>query len=238
MTPTLTLSADRRVPALAATLAVHLALVLLWRFAQPVPELEQRTESMQWLRLVPPTSPPPPRPPAAAAVPRVKIDQHTRGPRSQVTVNEAAAPAEPPQQPARTELDEVPAPSSARGNDETLMERARRSVGGVDRELRKERHRNLITAPAMTAHMRMQKGMEQANELAPPRWYEPAKVKEIIDPGGYGRRRYRVITARGTYCMTYESNHAPDGIDTMKNGIRPKITNCDKDEQPATEQKW
>ncbi len=74
--------------------------------------------------------------------------------------------------------------------------------------------------------------------MAPPRWYQAPKSTEIIDPGGYGRRRYRVITAHGTYCYTYESNRAPDGRDVMKNGPAQKRTTCEENELPPTQQKW
>jgi hypothetical protein len=241
MTSTFSLPADRRLPALAATLAVHLAFLLIWRLAQPLPEAEPRSESMQWLRLLPLPRAAPPRA-DAAETPPPKTERHGTaprpGPRPRVDVEVAATPAAPSSPAVRSELDEMPAPAPVQGNGETLMERARREVGAVDRTLTKARHRNLISAPVVTAHMRMQKGMELAYDLAPPGLFEKAKITEIIDPGGYGRRRYRVVTHGGTFCMTYESNHAPDGIDTMKNGIKPKITNCDADEQPATEQKW
>lgn len=99
-----------------------------------------------------------------------------------------------------------------------------------------ESTRPMSASPQMDAWKRFEKGIERAGELAPPRPGEAPKIEEIIDPGGYGRRRYRVISATGTYCITYESNHAPDGLDTMANGIKPKITTCPKDEQPATRQ--
>lgn len=97
-----------------------------------------------------------------------------------------------------------------------------------------ESTRPLSASPQMAAWKRFEKGIERAAELAPPRPGEAPKIEEIIDPGGYGRRRYRVISATGTYCITYESNHAPDGLDSMANGIKPKITACPKDEQAAT----
>jgi len=97
-----------------------------------------------------------------------------------------------------------------------------------------ESTRPFSASPSLDAWRRFEKGVERAGELAPPRPGEAPKIEEIIDPGGYGRRRYRVISATGTYCITYESNHAPDGIDSLANGIKPKITTCPKDDQPAT----
>lgn len=116
-------------------------------------------------------------------------------------------------------------------------EQARATVEKMDAEKPlPESTRPFSTSPQMDAWKRFEKGIERAGELAPPRPGEAPKIEEIIDPGGYGRRRYRVISATGTYCITYESNHAPDGRDSMANGIQPKITTCPKDEQPATRQ--
>jgi hypothetical protein len=99
-----------------------------------------------------------------------------------------------------------------------------------------ETTRPLSATPKQQAWERFQKDIVRAGEMAPPRAGEAPKIEEIIDPGGYGRRVYRVIGAAGTYCITYESNHAPDGLDSMSNGIKPKITTCPKDGQPATTQ--
>jgi hypothetical protein len=99
-----------------------------------------------------------------------------------------------------------------------------------------ESTRPLSASPQQQAWERFQKDLVRAGELAPPRAGEAPKIEEIIDPGGYGRRVYRVISATGTYCITYESNHAPDGLDSMANGIKPKMTTCPKDWQPATTQ--
>ncbi|MDB5792541.1 MAG: hypothetical protein JWQ80_2565, partial [Massilia sp.] len=135
-------------------------------------------------------------------------------------------PAEPTDNPAAL------APSAA-----DLLARAK-AAGGIDSALRKENPRRGIQAPIVTAQMKLERGIARAGELAPNKWYQAPKTEEILDPGGYGRRRYRVTTAMGTYCVTYESNHGPDGRDTMRDGIPPKLTNCDEDEQPATFQKW
>ena len=101
--------------------------------------------------------------------------------------------------------------------------------------LRQARERDLVVA---TRALFDERGMQEASDMAPTKLYEAPKVTEIIDPGGYGRRRYRVVGARGTYCITVESNHAPDGIDSMQHGIKPKRTNCPPHEQAATKQDW
>jgi hypothetical protein len=221
---------DRRLPGLAATLALHLALLYAWQLAHQhrKPADQDDPRRIQWINVVAPR----PVTPAAAKPPKPEVLSHA-----------PHAPAAPPR-PARSvaaepqAVTQPAAPVPAAPSADQILQQARKDLGKIDRDLRKEFPGAPIKAPVDTPQSRLEKGFEEAAELAPPKWYEAPKIKEIIDPGGYGRKRYRVTTAGGTYCVTYESNHAPDGLDSMKNGIRPKITNCPKDEQPATAQKW
>ena len=231
MTKSLNVLDQRRLPALAATLALHVALVLLWQVARQQPKVAPDDgQWIQWVNVAPARRPAPPLPAAAAKPPVEKIAK------APAVRPQAVAPAAPVEAPAAPIEEAVVAAAPAPSAD-GVMARARRDLAGIDKELREEFPEARIKAPRDTPQARLEKGFDLAAEMAPPRWYEQAKIKEIIDPGGYGRRRYRVITAYGTYCVTYESNHAPDGIDTMQKGIQPKMSNCPKDEQPATTQK-
>jgi len=120
----------------------------------------------------------------------------------------------------------------------SLLERARAAAGNADRAVRQENPRRGIVAPVKTAQMKLEAGIADAADMAPNKWYQAPKVKEVLDPSNYDRRRYRVVGAAGTYCVTYESHHAPDGLDTMRDGIKPKFTTCDPDWAPPTIQKW
>ena len=116
-------------------------------------------------------------------------------------------------------------------------EQARAAVEKIDADKPlPESTRPLSATPKQEAWKRFEKGVERAGEMAPPRAGEAPKIEEIIDPGGYGRRVDRVTTSTGTYCVVHESNHAPDGIDSLQNGIKPKIMTCPKDWQPALKQ--
>jgi hypothetical protein len=228
------LQPPRYLTGIGISLAVHLLLILLWQASQPTLLSDDAPGRMQFLRLLPApaarTETPAPALPARTPTPsRGLPGQGTPQAASQPEAATAAisAPAEPTDSPA------APPASSP-----SLLERARAAAGGIDRSLRKENPGRGIHAPVVTATMKLERGIARAAELAPNKWYQAPKVEEIIDPGGYGRRRYRVTTAMGTYCVTYESNHGPDGRDTMRDGIPPKKTNCDDDEQPATLQDW
>jgi len=213
--------------AIAATAALHLALLYCWQLAQKKPAGQDygSREAIQWLWLKPKPAPQPERRPE-------KTRETTR--RSAPPAAAAPMPADVPDELAEP----IPQPDTpAATSAEALLQQGKRSAAGIYNELRKEK-KGLIAAPPDSPQLRMQKKMAKAHELAPPRWYQAPKITEIQDPGGYGRKRYRVITARGTYCVTYESNHAPDGLDTMKNGIKPKFTNCPEHEDVATKQEW
>jgi hypothetical protein len=127
------------------------------------------------------------------------------------------------------------APASVPLSVDDILLQARRDLGGIDKQLRSERRQGIV-APADTSQTRLDKAFDRAAAAAPGGMLEAPKVEELVDPGGYARKRYRVVGAMGTYCMTYESNHAPDGIDTMQNGIRSKFRSCPAHEQPPTTQ--
>lgn len=106
--------------------------------------------------------------------------------------------------------------------------------GEIDKDLRTNTFQGkLIKAPPNTAQTRLAKEFDAAAAVVANRWYEKPKVETLLDSGGYGRRIYRVTGANGTYCITVESNHAPDGLDIMKDGIRQKLTDCGRNPPPV-----
>jgi hypothetical protein len=227
---------ERRLAGFAAALALHLALFYGWRLAHPHharPD-DPDGQRIEWVTVRPPrpVQPVPPKPRERAAPAQARHAPQPATPQPQTSAIEPAPIAMPV--PAT-----VPAAQAAPARSaDDIRRQASRDLGKIDKDLQKEFPGAHIKAPVDTPQTRLEKGFEEAAELAPPKWYEAPKIKEMIDPGGYGRRRYRVTTAAGTYCVTYESNHAPDGLDTMKNGIKPKITTCPEHEQGATTQKW
>ena len=227
----------RSLTGIGLSLAVHALLIGAWQLSRPVqvPD-DAEPQRMQFLRLLP-------APAAPAPVPAPARSEHA--PSSPPGSSRPRAPDARPQpvKPSQVppEAIALPAPATAapaaRSATELLRD-ARAAAGAIDRALREENPARGIHAPVETRQTKLEKGIARAADLAPNKWYQAPKVEEILDPGGYGRRRYRVVGAAGTYCVTYESNHAPDGLDTMRDGIKPKLTNCDDDEQPATKQKW
>jgi hypothetical protein len=219
------------------SLAVHAVLIGAWQLGRPVKlqdDIEPRR--VQFLRLLP--KPAPEREDGAPTSPNRAVAPVARAHSAARPQAAVPAPVESTPEtialPAPPTADTPGAPPSAID----LLRDAKSAVGAIDRALRAENPRRGIHAPLETAQMKLEKGINHAAEMAPNRWYQAPKVQEIQDPGGYGRKRYRVVGANGTYCVTYESNHGPDGIDTMQRGIQPKVTSCPQHEEPATSQKW
>ena len=239
----------RHAAGIGISLAVHAMLLAMWQLSRTTPVPDTATPEAMVLRLIStpssaPTAPAQetaPSPIQRAATPALAQQAPARMAATSPPIREgtaektADAPAEPAVAEAAPALaSDAPAPAASG----SMLERARAAAGGADRALRKEKPTRGIVAPVVTAQMKLSKGIAEAADLVPNKWYEAPKVTEVLDPGGYGRRRYRVVGAAGTYCVTYESNHAPDGLDTMRDGIKPKLTTCDPDWGPATIQKW
>jgi hypothetical protein len=244
---------DRRFAGLALTVLVHAALVLCWQVARRLPPSEPQADpvrtTIQWIQLQPrqaeaSKAATPARPEIVPAQPKKPL----RAPAAPITL--PAAPATVANPPA-TAAPSAPAASAATPAAEAappatvgattpptarqILERARRDAGSVDRALRKENN-PYITAPLDSPQIRMRKGMEQANELAPNRLWEAPKVQELVNNTGDGARRTRVITGGGTYCLT---ERAPTtSIDMIEKHGKLRITSCPAHESPASNQEW
>lgn len=138
-------------------------------------------------------------------------------------------------------LEALPAPALAATGAASpgtggIAEQARRDAGAADRALRKE-SKPYIVAPPDSPHIRMAKKFQEARALAPNRLWEAPKVVELVNDGGDGARRTRVLTAAGIYCITDRS--PATSIDMIEKHGRQRITNCGHEhEQPANPQEW
>lgn len=232
--------ARRYATGIGVSLALHGLLISCWQLSQPPRLVDDAPSSSMLLRLLParPAEPAPTQARSTAAAPATQAPAGQPSKQALEETQAAPSSAQPvvavTPTPQQTDTPAAaPAPSAR-----DMLSRARAAVGGIDRTLRRENPQRGIVAPVVTAQMKLEKGIAEAADLAPNKWYQAPKTQEIMDPGGYGRRRYRVVGPRGTYCVTYESNHGPDGRDSMRDGLPPKMTNCDPDEGPATFQKW
>ncbi|WP_137175936.1 hypothetical protein [Massilia sp. HP4] len=223
-----------RFTGIVLTLAVHLALILAWQAAGKLPAMPQAgsDEAMQWL-LLPALAPraeipvPEPEKIVRRQPGPAPVRAHRSDPVPAPTVQEAPAPA-----PAPPVVDQQAGTMPGAAD---ILANARRSVGEIDRALRKE-NRPLIVAPPDSAHIRMREGMEHARAMAPPRMWEAPKVEELVNNTGDGARRTRVITGRRTYCVT---ERAPTtNVEMIEMHGKQRFTNCPTHEEPARQQVW
>jgi hypothetical protein len=105
---------------------------------------------------------------------------------------------------------------------EPILSTAKRDIGKIDRELRNEKSATALHAAADSvalsaavpdsAMQRLQKGIEEAHQAAPNKWYQAAKIEDITPPGIDARKIYRITGVLGTYCLSYaDKNRANQG---------------------------
>jgi len=229
---------DPRSAGLAATLLVHALLILAWQMARTLPApVEGDDAAMLWLRVPPPV-------PRIAVVPAVQAEAALTRKSSTPLRSVPVVQAETPMQTPVPVPVPVPAPvpdappvpvESATPSTAAIMDSARRSIGDIDRALRKERQPTIVLPPD-SPQLRLRRGIEHAREMAPPRLWEAPRVVELVNNTGDGARRTRVITGNGTYCLT---DRAPTtGVEMFEKHGKQRYTTCPKDEEPARRQEW
>lgn len=209
----------RRLLTIGVTLGAHLALLFAWQSQRPGTQPEAPRLQVWFV-------PTPKSEPAAPAHPATRLTVVRTKPSRPVSAPVKPPPLQAPQAPESMAPPAADAALEAAPDAAEIARKARRDIGAIDRDMRKEIPKNLVRAPADSPHKRMVRGMELANEKAPPGLFEAPKIREVIDAGQMGRKRYRVITARGTYCLTYDANHTPNGKDVIANGMSQRFSSC------------
>jgi hypothetical protein len=225
---------DPRSAGLVATLLVHALLILAWQMARTLPApVVGDDAAMLWLRV-----PAPVPAPRIVAVPRLQPEAApTPKPGTPLRPVPAAQAETPVQIPVPAAVPDAPPGQveSAIPSTAAIMDSARRSIGDIDRALRKERQPTIVLPPD-SPQLRLRRGIEHAREMAPPRLWEAPRVVELVNNTGDGARRTRVITGNGTYCLT---DRAPTtDVEMFEKHGKQRITTCPKDEEPARQQEW
>jgi hypothetical protein len=225
---------DRRHVGIAVTVLVHALLILGWqatRRASTV-EPEPRRSTVQWIRLPAPVVP----------APRHE-EEHIKPIQPHLVPLPGAITLVPPAPPAASApaastdpaMDALASPAPSAPSAATLLERARRDVGAVDRVLRKE-NKAYIVAPPDSPQIRLRKGIQAAADMAPNAWYEAPKTEELVNNTGDGARRTRVGSGDSSYCITERS--PATSIDMIEKHGKVRITNCPAHESTANAQEW
>ncbi|MDZ5634333.1 hypothetical protein [Janthinobacterium sp. GMG1] len=190
----------RRAPGLLLIVLLHGGLAYIVLQSRPRAVTDENLPqgpAITWLRH---TLPAPPKPrPLPSATPAA-----THPPRLPVTV---AAPVSRPLPPPAAEQAPAPAmpeaitaitpPSAA-----DILAQAKRDVGKIDKDLRKEFPQRGGEKFEDTGFKRMQQGFAEAYAAVPPKWYEASKIEEIGANEAKGSRTYKITSALGILCVT------------------------------------
>ncbi|WP_215405129.1 hypothetical protein [Janthinobacterium sp. JC611] len=194
----------RRAPGLLLIVLLHVGFAYLVLQSRPRAHTDENLPqgpSITWLRHTLPaaTRPVPvPLPSAKAAA--------ARPPRLPIPVSAPASRTLPP--PA---VEQIPAPASATPQAITassppsaadILAQAKRDVGKIDRDLRKEFPQRGEQKLEDTAFKRMQQGFAEAYAAVPPKWYEASRIEEVGANEAKGSRTYKITSALGTLCVT------------------------------------
>jgi hypothetical protein len=227
---------NSRLAGLVVTLLIHAALVAAWQQARKMRlPVQGEADFVQWVRVE--TRLP------EAAVAEAAAAAHER-PRVQAAPGPTASSAPPAPardaiavaDPAEVVTATAPAAEPAAGGARQMIEQAMRDAGAMDRAVRKD-SKPTIVAPPDSPQIRMANKFREAAALAPNKWYEAPKIVELVNDGGDGARRFRVLTALGIYCITERS--PATSIDMIEKHGKQRITNCGhQHEQPANPQEW
>ena len=213
---------------------LHAVLLTAWQASrQQAPDTEPQAVFTQWVR-VPDSRPRPATRHVDAPAKRTRAASPAPAARTGHTV---ASGIEPPTDGTDAALsDDGLAVPSAEGGARLNVEQALREAGAIDRTLRKS-SKTYIVAPPDSPHIRMARGFAEAAAVAPGRWWEAPKIVELVNDGGDGARRTRVVTAAGIYCITERS--PATSIDMIEKFGKQRITNCGHEhEQPVNAQEW
>ena len=204
----------RRAPGLLLIVLLHAGLAYVILQSRPrlaTDENLPQGPAITWLRH---TLPAPPKPlplpsikPAAVRPPRLPVAAPTSRPLPAPSIELAPAPATP------EAITAQPAPSAAE-----ILAQAKRDVGKIDRDLRKEFPQRGGEKFDDTGYKRMQQGFAEAYAAVPPKWYEASKIEEVGANAARGSRTYKITSALGTLCVTTRAG---------KNG-ETMIGNCPK----------
>lgn len=192
----------RRAPGLLLIVLLHAGLAYVVLQSRPrlaADENLPQGPAIAWLRQ---TLPAPPGPaalpsakPAAESVPRRTIPAPVSRPLPAPAVEPAPAPAPAPATPEA--ITAPPAPSAA-----DILAQAKRDVGKIDKDLRKEFPQRGEQKLDDTGFKRMQQGFAEAYAAVPPKWYEASKIEEVGANEARGSRTYKITSALGTLCVT------------------------------------
>jgi hypothetical protein len=211
----------QRRAALFAVGLVHALIAVAWLAQRPLLSIERgEAPRMVWLDIPSPLRAVPPKTVAEPALPPARR-------RSSLPVPVPVPEPVPEPVPVAPSASDLPAaappaaepPAVAAPSAADLLANARRMAGSVDKQLRKESHKQIEFVD--TPYKRFLSDLEAAYV---PQWSGIATVTEITVPGT-GERLAKISNGSRSYCI-----HIPSpsmGIDAYESARRnPKVTDC------------
>lgn len=189
---------------LALSLAVHLLAIRLWpqapvQVALPVlPPIEVHLKTM----------PVPERKLSPSEAIPARVPQPVRQTPQERAPNETSTPSAAPA------IEAAPEPAS-RNSDQLILD-AKRSIGKIDRELRRE----FPAGVQPSAPSKLERGIAAA--ARPDR---PGMAEKLLPDG---RKITKVSGPGGTYCVIESTVGTPGGVDQLQRGVQQRTTSCDK----------
>ena len=227
-------SSGNRVLGIGVAMLLHAALLAAWQASrQRAPDDERQAVFTQWIQ-VPDSRPQPATRDVGVPAERRRATVVAPATRTGQAVASGIelTTAEPDVAVPAVGIDVPPVEGGAR----LSVEQALREAGTIERTLRKS-SKPYIVAPPDSPQIRMARGFAEAAAVAPGRWWEAPKIVELVNDGGDGARRTRVVTAGGIYCITERS--PATSIDMIEKFGKQRITNCGHEhEQPVNAQEW
>lgn len=202
--------------ALAVAVLLHAVLLnsILRHSRQAQPDTPR--SAMLWMNIARPV--PVPGPQAVLPAP-VEMRGSVKTPAPSIVLREPE-----PEPEAEMFAETVPAPISAA----QILNIAKRDLGRIDKELRKEGGKLAFGASVDTRQQRLSKGIEQAHDMAPNKWYQAAKIEDMTPPGDDARKIYRITGLAGTDCVRYPDKNRIGAQTGAANFGEPLIGACPK----------
>ena len=209
---------QRHLPSLLLVALLHTALLYaLLQSRQPVDDNEPaaRGPAIQWLRNTrpPPTNSQPLPLPLSIPVPAQVSAAAARPsrPSAPMPMTPASSPAPATDAPVAESPVEATASAQLPSASE-IREAAKRQIGQIDKELRRQFPHGASQKLEDTDFKRMQRGFADAYAAVPPKWYEASRIEEIGSDSKSGTRVYKITSALGSICISMIPGHGGESV--------------------------
>lgn len=205
---------QRHLPSVVLVALLHTALLYaLLQSRQPADNKEPvaRGPAIQWLLNTrpPPTNSQPLSIPVPAQISAAAA--RPSRPSAPMPMTPASSPAPATDAPVAASPVEATASAQLPSASE-IREAAKRQIGQIDKELRRQFPHGASQKLEDTDFKRMQRGFADAYAAVPPKWYEASRIEEIGSDSKSGTRVYKITSALGSICISMIPGHGGESM--------------------------